>query len=251
MTARGELRQTGAEIRARLGLDNASTEDLLPGLANLTDEVVFGRVWARPGLALDERMLATLSALTSKQHLPQLETFVGAALHIGLDARLIQEVMLHCAMYSGLPTAENSLKIVSKVLAARGLAQLQADLEEADLDVLSAKGDETMRALHGERAEGGYASPTSAASELYATAIEFLYGDVWNRPGISRRQRMICSVAAFTATQLEAQQRKFFRSALNVGLSRSEILEVIIQTGPYSGFPLALNALAIAEDVLD
>ena len=56
--------------------------------------------------------------------------------------------------------------------------------------------------------------------------------------------------AAFTATQLESQQRKFFRSAQNVGLSRTEILEVIAQTGPYSGFPQAFNALAVAEEVL-
>ena len=107
-----------------------------------------------------------------------------------------------------------------------------------------------MRTLHAERSEGGYAAPDSAASGLYATAIDYLYGEVWNRPGITIRQRMICSIAAFTATQLESQQRKFFRSALNVGLTRTEILEVIAQTGPYSGFPQAFNALALAEDVL-
>jgi 4-carboxymuconolactone decarboxylase len=251
MTAREDLRRTGAEMKRRLGLADATGLEVLPGLANLTDEVVFGRVWSRPGLPLEERMLATLSALTSRQHLPQLAGFVSAALHIGMNPRLIQEVMLHCAMYSGMPTAENSLEVVSKVLAERGLPQPEADLEEADLDELSRMGEETMRALHGERAESGYAAPTSAAREIYGTAIQYLYGEVWNRPGISRRQRMICSVAAFTATQMAAQQRKFFRSAQNVGLSRTEILEIIIQTGPYSGFPPALNAITIAEEVLD
>ena len=61
---------------------------------------------------------------------------------------------------------------------------------------------------------------------------------------------MICSIAAFSALQLESQQRKFLPSALNVDLSRAEILEVIIQTGPYTGFPQAFNALAVAEEVL-
>ena len=250
MTAREDLRRTGAEMRRRLGLKDEIESDLSPGLANLMDEMVFGRVWSRPGLALEDRMLATLSALTSKQYLSQLADLVGAALHIGMTARLIQEVMLHCAMYAGMPTAVSSLEVVRAVLDQKGMPRPETDLDEADLDELVTMGRETMRALHAGRSEDGYAAPDSAASGLYATAIDYLYGELWNRPGITHRQRMICSVAAFTATQLESQQRKFFRSALNVGLSRVEILEVIAQTGPYSGFPQAFNALAVAEEVL-
>lgn len=250
MTAREDLRQKGAAVRRQLGIADAAGPELLPGVANLADEVVFGRVWARPGLALEERVLAALCALTTKQYLPQLADMVRAALHIGLEARLIQEVMLHCAMYSGIPTALNSLEVVRSVLAEKGLPRPEADLTEADLDGLEAMGRETMNALHAERAAGGYAAPDSADSGLYATAIDYLYGEIWNRPGITRRQRMICSVAAFTAAQMAAQQRKFFKSALNVGLTRTEILEIIVQTGPYSGFPPALNALTIAEEVL-
>lgn len=250
MTDREDLRRTGAEIRQRLGLDERANPDLSPGLAALMDEIVFGRVWARPGLGLEDRMLATLSALTCKQYLPQLADYVGAALHLGLSPRLIQEVMLHCAMYTGFPTSQNSLATVKAVFEDKGIAPPADDGVESDLDHLLTLGRDTMRDLHAERSEAGYAAPGAAASGIYATAIDYLYGEVWNRPGITRRQRMICSVASFTATMLESQQRKFFRSALNVGLSRTEILEVIAQTGPYSGFPQGFNALAIAEDIL-
>lgn len=250
MTARQDLRRTGAGIRQQLGMDNQAEAELLPGLEHLIDEIVFARVWARPGLALEDRMLATLAALTSKQYLPQLADLVCAALHMNMKPSLIQEVMLHCAIYAGMPTAVNSLEVVHNVLAENNVPQPEAELEEADIDALMAMGQKTMYALHLERAEGGYAAPGSAASGLYATAIDYLYGEVWNRTGITIRQRMICSIAAFTATQLDSQQRKFFRSALNVGLSRVEILEVIGQTGPYSGFPQAFNALAVAEEVL-
>jgi 4-carboxymuconolactone decarboxylase len=60
----------------------------------------------------------------------------------------------------------------------------------------------------------------------------------------------MCAVAAFTALNLTVQLEKFMQSALNMGLSKEEVIEVIIQTAPYSGFPKALNALAIAENVL-
>ena len=64
------------------------------------------------------------------------------------------------------------------------------------------------------------------------------------RPGLDRRQRALVVVAAFTALKLEAQAAKFGQSALNVGLSHTEIIEAVIQTGPYSGLAPALNALA-------
>ncbi len=62
MTTRAELRKTGQKIRQKLGLDNQSASSLLPGLDDLQDEMIFGRVWSRPGLSIEDRMLATLSA---------------------------------------------------------------------------------------------------------------------------------------------------------------------------------------------
>ena len=118
------------------------------------------------------------------------------------------------------------------------------------MDELKVLGQHTKRSLHQKRSEGGYAAPRLVARSLYGTAIDYLYGEIWNRQGLTHRQRMICSIAAFTATELISQQKKFFRSAKNSGLSNTEIFEVIVQTSPYSGFPPAFNALQIAEDVL-
>jgi 4-carboxymuconolactone decarboxylase len=49
---------------------------------------------------------------------------------------------------------------------------------------------------------------------------------------------------------LESQLRKFSKSALNVGLKREEVIEAVIQTAPYGGFPRALNGLTILSEVL-
>jgi len=252
MTDRSELRKTGQTIRLQLGIENNEETNLAPGFGPLTDEIVFGKLWSRPGLSIDDRLLATLSALTSLQRLPQLETYIMSALKIVMTPSMIQEVMIHCGMYSGFPTMENSLAVVSEVLTKSNIPIPNVDLPEKDLSELEEMGQKTKRSLHAERAEEGYAAPGNHASaELYAVAIQYLYGEVWNRPGISQRQRMICSVAAFTAINAEKQQRKFFRSALNVGLTREEIVEIIMQTGPYAGFPGALNALVISDDVLN
>jgi 4-carboxymuconolactone decarboxylase len=60
---------------------------------------------------------------------------------------------------------------------------------------------------------------------------------------------MLCALAAFTAMGLDAQLRKFAQSARNVGLSREQVIEAVVQTAPYSGFPRALNGLAILSEV--
>jgi 4-carboxymuconolactone decarboxylase len=105
--------------------------------------------------------------------------------------------------------------------------------------------------LHGERGNQGYAAPGNPITgTLYPSAVRYGYGELWSRPGLTHRERMLCAIAAFTAMGLEGQLRKFSQSALNVGLTRENIVEAVIQTAPYGGFPRALNGLAILSEVL-
>ncbi len=252
MTSRDELRAKGAAMRARLGFPaNTPDRELAPGFDRLAEEMVWGSIWARPGLDIEERMLAVLSALTSAQRLPQLRRYIAAALHIGLPAASIQEVMIHCAIYSGFPTALNSLALANEVFAEKGVETPAGEPMDIDADTLMALGDETMRALHGERAEGDYAAPGHRTTgALYPVAATYGYGAIWSRPGLDHRQRMVCTLAAFTSIQHATQMAKFAVSALNVGLTREEVVEVVMQTAPYTGFPRALNALAIFDEAL-
>jgi 4-carboxymuconolactone decarboxylase len=252
MTTREELRKAGAAMREKLGFPANSPEtELAPGMDQLAEEAVWGSIWARPGLALEDRMLATLSALTSQQRLPQLRRYIGAALHIGVPPRTIQEVFIHCGLYSGFPTILNSVALANEVFEAAGIEVPKTEMPDLDADALMALGRDTMFKLHGDRAEKGYAAPgNSTTAGMYPTAIAYGYGDIWGRPDLDHRQRMICAVAAFTSIDHLPQVTKFAQSALNTGLTREQIVEAIMQTGPYTGFPRALNALSAVGEVL-
>ena len=156
---------------------------------------------------------------------------------------------MHVGLYAGFVTTETSAAVAQEVFSARGLA-LSPETPRTDTDeMLDRKGQEVMAHLHGERAQDGYAAPGNPITgNLYPMAIRYGYGELWSRPGLDRRQRMLCALAAFTAMGLESQLRKFAKSALNIGLSREEVVEAIIQTAPYGGFPRALNALAILSE---
>ena len=80
--------------------------------------------------------------------------------------------------------------------------------------------------------------------------IEFPFGDVYSRPGLDLRSREVATIAALTALgTATAQLKVHIEAGLNVGLSREEIVETIMQMAVYAGFPAALNGLFAAKDV--
>lgn len=81
--------------------------------------------------------------------------------------------------------------------------------------------------------------------------VEFAFGDIYSRDGLSLRDRELATVAVLTAMGgREPQLRVHLRAGLNVGLTADELEEVIIQTVPYAGFPTAINALNLLRDVV-
>ncbi|MGS0623058.1 carboxymuconolactone decarboxylase family protein [Ralstonia sp. VS2407] len=88
------------------------------------------------------------------------------------------------------------------------------------------------------------------APDLGRYIVEFGFGDVYCRPGLTLREREIATIAALTALGNAAPQLKVHIAAgLNVGLTRTEITETILQMALYAGFPAALNGMFAAKEV--
>lgn len=94
------------------------------------------------------------------------------------------------------------------------------------------------------------AALSGIAPDFARYLIEFPFGDIYSRPGLDLRSREIATIAALTAMGNAAPQLKVhIEAGLNVGLSRDEITEVIMQMAVYAGFPAALNGLFAAKEV--
>ena len=88
------------------------------------------------------------------------------------------------------------------------------------------------------------------APDFARLLIEFPFGDIYSRPGLDLRAREIATIAALTAMGNAAPQLKVhIQAGLNVGLSRDEIVEIVMQMAVYAGFPAALNGLFAAKEV--
>ena len=76
--------------------------------------------------------------------------------------------------------------------------------------------------------------------------VEFAFGDIYSRPGMSLREREIATVAILTALGgREPQLRVHMEAALHVGITLQELEEIVLQTVPYAGFPTAINAMNV------
>ena len=215
------------------------------GLANLLTEAAYGGIWSRPGLPVQDRLVCSIAALGVGPRLKALRRHVGAGLDHGLSAEAIREILVQASLYAGFSAAEESLALAGEVFAERSI-QFPADPpEDVSLEELDRRGAALMAVLHGDRANQGYASPDNPVTgQLYPAAIRYGYGEIWSRPGLEHRQRALVAVAAFTALRLPEQVAKFGQSALNLGLTKTQVIEAIMQTAPLTGFPPALNALA-------
>lgn len=94
------------------------------------------------------------------------------------------------------------------------------------------------------------ASLEDIAPDFANYILEFPFGDIYSRPGLDLRAREIATIAALTAMGNATPQLKVhIEAGLNVGLSKEEVIEIIIQMAVYAGFPAALNGLFAAKEV--
>ncbi|MEJ2697342.1 MAG: carboxymuconolactone decarboxylase family protein [Candidatus Sulfobium sp.] len=112
------------------------------------------------------------------------------------------------------------------------------------------RGWEKLKEIDGEAGERIIESLKDVSPDLARYTIEFPFGDVYCRPGLDLRSREIATVAALTALGNALPELKVhINAALNVGCTREEIREVILQMAVYAGFPAALNGMFAARDV--
>ncbi len=87
--------------------------------------------------------------------------------------------------------------------------------------------------------------------KLIELAEEVVYADVWERPGLSKRDRSLIVLATLIATYRPEQLRGHLARALDNGVTKDEISEVITHLAFYSGWPASMTAARIAKEVME
>ena len=103
----------------------------------------------------------------------------------------------------------------------------------------------------GEDDAAGYVSAIDdSIPDLRRLLLQYGLGEVFHRPGLDMKSRVVCTIASLTSLSAGPQLRNLLPAGIRVGFSRDEVLEILMQTAPYAGFPAAFNAVTIAAEVL-
>jgi 4-carboxymuconolactone decarboxylase len=114
-----------------------------------------------------------------------------------------------------------------------------------------AKGLEVVQKLWGPMLGKAPQMPAQKlAPEFFGLVTQFVFGMFWSRPNLDMRSRSLCTVAQLAALGKTDELKGHLMGALNLGITREELIEVLMQTACYAGVPAAVNALNAAAEVL-
>jgi 4-carboxymuconolactone decarboxylase len=211
---------------------------------------VFGEMWPRSGLTLKERRWVTLSCVCAAGVVIPIQTHVYAALNSG-DCTLdeVDEFGLHVATQLGWPKGQNVnmylLESTARIANERG--------EETSLPNVTPWADPTDLATRVERGRTAFreimlTEPPPATTTFRALGyFAYLYGEVWTRPGLTRKERRIisicCAAGVGSARELDMQLDAALRSG---DLSYEELQEIVLHYAVYFGWLPA----AVLDDAL-
>jgi 4-carboxymuconolactone decarboxylase len=214
---------------------------IAPGLATLTDDVLYGDVWTRPELSPRDRSLVTVSVLIATGRTAQLTGHLRRALTNGVKPSEASAVLAHLAIYCGWPSAVSALEVYDQVYKAQkvdtaGLApvspRLPAPVSEA------------------ERARATRAELEVVAPKFVQLTNDVVFDDLWRRSDLSVRDRSLVTIAALAAMGDDDQLDVYLRRGLESGLTRAQIAEALTHLGFYAGWPKATMALTAVARTL-
>lgn len=113
-------------------------------------------------------------------------------------------------------------------------------------------GMENLKKIDGKDGEAVIRSLETISPDLGKYIVEFAFGDIYERSGLSLQEReMITLASLLTAGGCEPQLEVHINGALNVGIAPEKTIEIFLQCIPYTGFPKVLNAVSVAKKIFE
>jgi 4-carboxymuconolactone decarboxylase len=209
-------------------------QSLAPGLATLTDDVLYGDVWRRSELAPRDRSLVTIASLIATGKTAQLGGHLARGLENGLQPVETSALLAHLAIYSGWPNAVSALTVYEQVYAARkiDLAALQVVTPRLPAGVDAA-------------VPGASGAVSDRAPKFAQLTKDVVFDDLWRRADLTPRDRSLVTIAALAAAGDGDELEFYVRRGLATGLTPTQVTEAITHLAFYAGWGRATSAMRV------
>lgn len=243
-------------------IDGEAGENVVNGLKNISPELSrfiieysFGDVYSLASLDNKSKEVAAVASLIAQGAIPQLKVHLGAALNTGCSIVEVKELILHVSAYVGFPRGINAMNSLKEVLTER---KVKGIIDEEGIQI---QGDNTLSryetgskylAILDENQERVIKDAYEEFSpELVRFVVEYGYGDIYSRESLDKKYRQIASIATLTTLGNAQSQLKFhIKAGLNIGLTNSEVKEIMLLMTVYAGFPAAINGTNVLKEIL-
>jgi len=216
-------------------------QKVAPGMAVLTDEVLYGDVWKRPDLSPRDRSLVTITALIATGKTAPLAGHLGRALDNGLQPSEASGLLAHLAIYCGWPSAVAALDAYEQVYSARRI----------DIESLRVTGPRLpVPASDAARAKAVNDALAAVAPKFVQLTNDVVFDDLWRRADLSLRDRSLVTIVALAAMGEDDQLEFYLRRGLESGLTRAEIAEALTHMAFYAGWGRVTRSMTAAVRTL-
>ncbi len=228
---------------------------ICPDYVHIQNEVMWGGIWQVPGLELKLRSLATISAQCINGWDFGLHHQIRVGLTLGMSPQKIKSIFVELLFYAGIPATVFGLTKAQEIINEREEWKAQdAPLDVHRLSTVEEKvqrGRKLCRQYWGEEAARQLDDSITheLGPEAAAVVDGYHFGEVWARSALDAKERTVCILAALMCRGHMRQLKRHIGYALNVGLSKREICEVLSQAGWYRGWPHVEEALIQAKEV--
>ncbi|MDO5638470.1 MAG: carboxymuconolactone decarboxylase family protein [Neisseria sp.] len=230
----------------RSAVSPADVAAVSPTLAAFTGSAIVNNLWQREGLSTHDRCVITVAALIARAQTAGMAHYFNKALDSGVTAAEMSEIVLHMAFYSGWSNAFNAVIILKDIFAERGISESQLPgLAPELLPLAQALPDnDFFMGLIGQNI-------APFAPGLAAFSTDLLYHHVWQRPGLSLRDRNLVSVTALIAQGLRDFLGVYMARGIQQGITREEMGEVMTHLAFYAGWPVVIPSIAVVQQAYD
>ena len=114
------------------------------------------------------------------------------------------------------------------------------------------RGHALLNKIHGTTGQDVLKGISEVSPDLSRFITEYAFGDIYSRKALPLRERQIATISSLiTLGDAQSELKVHIKAGLNVGLTKQEVIEIILQMSLYAGFPRAIHAIKAAKEVFE
>lgn len=196
------------------------------------------------------RFKVILAALIGSGSIDEFRLILPAALNFGVTAEEAKEIVYQAFPYLGIGRAFPFLVASNDVLRSLGVALPVSDALPRPLSTRRERGERCLKEIFGDAMDGFLEKGPAETRRIRKWLVENCFGDYYARPGLPIEERELftfCFLAAQGGS--EAQLKGHVPGNLHVGNTKEKLLNAVAQILPFIGYPRALNAVDVIEEI--